>query len=305
MSDPVTPGDNPRRCGYVGLVGRPNVGKSTLLNRLLGMKLSIVSRKPQTTRHRVLGVRTRDAEQIIYVDTPGMHRREPRALNRYLNRSAETVLQDMDIILFVLDALRWQDDDQLVLDKLRAVRCPVIAVVNKVDRVADKAALLPYLEALAGRRDFAAIVPISASRGANVEALEAEIAARLPESDIFYFPEEQVTDRPERFLVAELVREQLMASLGQEVPYSTTVSVEHDHRQRGTRHIHAVIWVERPGQKAIVIGRSGRQLKQIGQRARAGIEELLGERIFLELWVKVRDGWADDEKALRGLGYDT
>lgn len=293
-----------RHCGFVGIVGRPNVGKSTLLNRLLGMKLSIVSRKPQTTRHRVLGVSTSGTTQIVYVDTPGMHGREPRALNRVLNRSADSVLRDMDVLLFVLDGQRWEADDDLVLEKLKTLSCPIIAVVNKVDRIPDKAALLPVLEKLSKRLDFAAIVPVSAAKGSNVDALEREILQRLPESDVFFFPEEQVTDRSERFLVAELIREQLMEALGQEVPYSATVSVEADAREEGRRRIHAVIWVERPGQKAIVIGQGGRQLKQIGQRARAGIETLLGEHVYLDLWVKVRSGWADDERALRTLGYD-
>ncbi len=304
MNPVPEPNEGPsRRCGFVGLIGRPNVGKSTLLNRLLGTKVSIVTRKPQTTRHRILGVRTRGHEQIIYVDTPGLHRREPRALNRLLNRSATSVLDDMDVLLFVTEALRWQDDDQFVLEKLSSVRTPVIAVVNMVDRVAEKSKLLPYLEALSQRREFTAMIPVSARRGTNLDALEGEIAAALPESEQFYFPEGQITDRPEQFLLAELVREQLMNTLGQEVPYSTTVSIEADRKENATRRIHAVIWVERPGQKAIVIGKGGRQLREIGRRARLGMESLLGEHVYLDLWVRVRGGWADDERTLRSLGY--
>lgn len=296
----------PFRCGYVGLIGRPNVGKSTLLNALIEHRLSIVSDKPQTTRHRVLGVRNRPGAQIVYVDTPGIHRNEHRRLNRWLNRAAGSVLHDMDVLVVVVEALRWRDDDDLVLEQLQSVTCPLLAVVNKVDRVADKAQLLPFLAALAGRADFAGIVPLSARAGPGDSAradLEDALVARLPEAATGYFPPEQRTDRPEGFLVTERVREQLMRSLGQELPYATTVSLERDWRRRGLRHLNVVIWVEREGQKAIVIGEGGRQLKTIGERARTGIEGLLGERVHLDLWVKVRRGWSDDDAALRRFGY--
>lgn len=296
--------ENPLRCGFVAIVGRPNVGKSTLLNRILGMKLSIVSRKPQTTRNRILGINTRDNYQAVYVDTPGVHGREVRQLNRMLNRSATAALQGVDIVVLMVEAGRWTEDDELVLRHVRQAGLPVIAAINKVDQVREKAELLPYLQELSQRHAFEALIPISAERGINVEDLEAEIVKRLPVSEVLLFPEDQVTDRSERFLVAELIREQLMRQLGQEVPYSTTVEIERFRYERGVAHINAVILVERDGQKAIVIGKGGRQLKVIGQRARHSIERLLGRRVFLELWVKVREGWADDERALRSLGYE-
>ncbi len=294
----------PLRCGLVAIAGRPNVGKSTLLNRLLGMKISIVSRKPQTTRNRIIGISTRDDYQVVYVDTPGIHAREARQLNRMLNRNAVAAIQGVDLVLFVVEALKWTDDDELVLERIRASGLPVIAVVNKVDLLKDKDALLPYLQELSQRHPFEAIIPLAASRGLNIDPLEPEIARRLPESDVFLYPEDQVTDRSERFLVAELVREQLMRQLGQEVPYSTTVEIERFRNERGVAHIHAAILVERDGQKAIVIGKGGRQLKEIGQRARLQIEQLLGRKVYLELWVKVREGWSDDERALRSLGFE-
>ncbi|MCC5811952.1 MAG: GTPase Era [Ectothiorhodospiraceae bacterium] len=294
----------PLRCGFVAIAGRPNVGKSTLLNRLLGMKISIVSRKPQTTRNRIVGISTRDDYQVVYVDTPGIHGREARQLNRMLNRNAVAAIQGVDLVVFVVEALKWTDDDALVLERIKASGLPVIAAVNKVDLLKDRDAVLPYLQELSQRHPFEAIIPMAASRGVNVDPLEPEIARRLPRSDVFLYPEDQVTDRSERFLVAELVREQLMRQLGQEVPYSATVEIERFRNERGVAHIHAAILVERDGQKAIVIGKGGRQLKEIGQRARHQIEQLLGRKVYLELWVKVREGWSDDERALRSLGFE-
>lgn len=291
------------RCGYVALVGRPNVGKSTLLNRLIGQKLAIVSRKPQTTRHKILGIHHRDDAQVVYVDTPGIHRKTPRQMNRYLNRTAQDALNDVDVVVFVVDGLRWIEDDELVLGKLREVTTPVILVVNKVDQIADKTQLLPHLQMLAQKRDFAAIVPISARKGTNTDDLEREIVRLLPVSEPL-FPEDQFTDRSARFLAAELVREQLMRTLGEEVPYATTVEIERFEELEGLNRIAAVIWVERPGQKAIVIGRQGQLLKRIGQAARLEMERMFGCRVYLQLWVKVREGWSDDEKALRSLGYE-
>ncbi len=299
-----TPESRELRCGFVAIVGRPNVGKSTLLNHLLGMKVSIVSRKPQTTRNRILGINTRDNFQAVYVDTPGVHAREARQLNRMLNRNATAALQGVDLAVLVVEAGRWTADDDLVLSRVKQAGVPAIAAINKVDLVPNKTELLPYLQSLSDRHAFEALVPISAERGVNLDDLEAEIIRRLPLSETLLFPEDQVTDRSERFLVAELVREQLMRQLGQEVPYSTTVEIERFRYERGVAHINAAILVERDGQKAIVIGKGGRQLKQIGQRARHSIEQLLGRRVYLELWVKVREGWADDSRALRSLGYE-
>lgn len=293
-----------RRCGYVALAGRPNVGKSTLLNQLLGMKISIVSRKPQTTRNRILGVTTDELVQTVYVDTPGLHRRQHRALNRSLNRTATSALRDVDLAVFVVEAMKWTDDDELVLEKIIATGVSCIVAVNKVDKIPHKEELLPYLQNLYQKHEFAAIVPVSAQRSQNLESLRGEIESRLPETDTFFFPEEQVTDRSERFLVAELIREQLMEALGQEVPYSTAVEIESFKEENGLTRIHALILVERPGQKAIVIGKGGHQLKQIGQRARGEIQKLLNTRVHLEIWVKMREGWADDERAMQSLGYD-
>lgn len=296
-------GSTAQRCGYVGLVGRPNVGKSTLLNRLLGMKLSIVSRRPQTTRHRILGVHTRGNTQLIYVDTPGLHGKQNKALNRYLNRSAVAALRDVDVVVMLVEPGRWLDDDELVLEHVRQVDRPVIAVVNKVDLVPRKDALLPFLKELSGRFAFSEIVPLSATKGQNVEPLKEAIRQYVPES-AFYFPQDQVTDRSQRFMVAELIREQLMRTLGQEVPYSTSVEVEAFEVSKTLVRIAAVIWVERDGQKAIVIGQGGRQLKLIGQNARRQIEQLMGKQAHVDLWVKIREGWADDERAMKSLGYD-
>lgn len=290
------------RCGYTALIGRPNTGKSTLLNRILGQKISITSRRPQTTRHRVLGIKTTDSAQLIYVDTPGIHDFEGRAMNRHLNRAAGSVLMDVDVIVFLVDGLRWTADDELVLSKLATVKCPVILAVNKIDQLEDREVLLPGLQALASRREFREIIPISAKRGDNVPALESCIESLLPVSPPF-FPEDQVTDRSERFMVAELVREKLFRKLAKELPYGLTVEIESFKREQHITHIHALIWVERASQKSIVIGKQGRLLKDVGQQARRDIESLLGCKVNLKLWVKVKEGWADDERALRSLGY--
>ena len=290
------------RCGYVALIGRPNVGKSTLLNRLLGQKISITSKRPQTTRHRILGIKTTDTAQFVYVDTPGMHSYEGRAMNRHMNREAARTLQEVDVVIFMVEGLRWTADDELVLKELSSMRCPVVLVVNKVDLITDKQLLLPGLQELSGRGEFEQIIPLSAVNGRNVAELEAAIESLLPVSAPF-FPEDQVTDRSERFLVAERVREKLFRKLGRELPYGITVEIERFRRERNIIHIHALIWVERQSQKSIVIGRQGRVLKEVGQEARGEIEQLLGSRVNLKLWVKVKEGWADDERALRSLGY--
>lgn len=291
------------RCGLVALVGRPNVGKSTLLNRILGQKISITSSKPQTTRHRILGIKTTDAAQVVYVDTPGLHQGGKRALNRALNRAASEAIADVDLAVFLVEGTRWTDEDELVLQRLRQAGVPVVLAVNKVDRLEAREALLPALQALSERHDFAEIVPVSALRGENVERLEACVVERLPAGPP-YFPEEQITDRSERFLAAELIREKLFRRLGQELPYGLTVQIEQFKEEDGLLRIHGLVWVERDSQKAIVIGRGGAMLKQVGRDARLDMERLFGEKVFLQLWVKVRTGWADDERALRSLGID-
>jgi len=289
-------------CGYVAIVGRPNVGKSTLINRILGEKLSITSRKPQTTRHRILGVKTVGLVQVIYVDTPGMHRREGRALNRYMNKVARQAITDVDVIVFVVDSLKWTEEDQMVLELLETVRCPVILVVNKTDTVLEKPQLLPHLQLLHEKFKFTEVIPTSAKRGTNVDVLENKIAALLPHSP-HYFPEEQITDQSPRFRMAELIREKLVRLLGEELPYATTVAIEDYKPTLKVPLISAIIWVEREGQKPIVIGKNGERLKEIGIRARADIEKFLKKKVNLKLWVKIKGGWSDDDRALKSLGY--
>lgn len=293
----------PFRCGFIGLAGRPNVGKSTLLNRLVGQKLSITSRKPQTTRHRVIGIKTTPRAQSIYVDLPGLRRDMHRAMDRYMQRVADGALQDIDVVLFLVQGLRWTDDDELVLGKLKTLSTPIVLVLNQVDRIRDKRDLLPHLEALSRKGPFAHLIPISALTGDNVEVLERAVEAMLPEGPAL-FPAEHVTDRNERFLAAEIIREKLMRDLGDELPYAISVEVEGFSARAGVTHVGALIWVERSGQKAIVIGRQGSRLKSVGQKARADLEAMLGGKVFLELWVKVREGWSDDERALKRFGYD-
>ena len=290
------------RCGYVAIVGRPNVGKSTLLNHILGQKLAITSRKPQTTRHTLLGIKTEGAVQAIYVDTPGMHKDNDKALNRYMNRSASAALKDVDVVIFVVDRTRWTDEDQMVFERVKFVKCPVILAVNKIDRLDDKAELLPHIQWLAEQLPEAEIVPISAQHGQNLESLEKLVGERLPENEHF-FEEDQLTDRSSRFLAAELVREKVMRQLGAEVPYQVTVEIEQFKQQGRVLHIHALILVERDGQKKIIIGDKGERIKRIGQDARRDMEELFGSKVMLNLWVKVKSGWSDDERALRSLGY--
>jgi len=290
------------RCGYVAIAGRPNVGKSTLLNRMLGQKLAITSHKPQTTRHTILGVKTRPGGQILFVDTPGMHQRGGGALNAYLNRAARAVLDDVDLVLLVVEAMRWTREDDLAVRRIAAAGTPAMVAVNKVDRIADKTALLPFLETLAGRHDFREIVPVSALRGRQVDRLEDLILAALPEGEPI-FPEDQLTDRSSRFLAAELVREQLTQRYGKELPYKTTVEIERFEEQDGRYLIHALIWVEREGQKAIIIGSGGEALKAVATQARIEMQKLFDCRVHLEVWVKVKKSWSSDETALASLGY--
>lgn len=289
------------RCGYAAIVGRPNVGKSTLMNRILGQKISITSRKPQTTRHRILGIKSGATSQAIYVDTPGLHSQGSKALNRYLNQAASTALKDVDVVLFVVAGLKWTEEDEIVLKRLQQGGAPVILVVNQVDRV-EKARLLPHLETLAGRMAFHAILPLSAKTGENVDRLEQEVEALLPESPPL-FPDDQITDRSMRFIAAEIVREKLTRQLGQELPYELTVEIEAYEAEADLTTIHALIWVARPGQKAIVIGKGGKVLKKVGQQARQDLERLLEQKVLLKLWVKIKEGWSADERSLRSLGY--
>lgn len=295
--------DEPSRCGYVAIVGRPNVGKSTLLNHILGQKISITSRKPQTTRHQVLGIKTEDNHQIIFVDTPGVHKDAGKAINRYMNRAASAAIRDVDLVIFVVDRTAWTEEDAIVLEQIQKSGLPTMLVINKVDLLADKAELLPHLQILAAKAEFSAILPLSAQRQHNVDALEEQILKLLPESRHF-FPEDQITDRSQRFLAAEIVREKIMRQLGDELPYSIAVEIEEFSQEGEVLHISAVIFVERTGQKKILIGDKGSRLRSIGSDARHDMEKLFDNKVMLRLWVKVKSGWSDDERALRSLGYD-
>lgn len=292
-----------QRCGYVAIVGRPNVGKSTLLNHILGQKISITSRKPQTTRHRVLGIKTEHNIQAIYVDTPGLQQDSAKAINRYMNRAASSTITGVDVVIFVIEKDRWGEADEWVLEQVKRAQCPVILAVNKVDQLSDKSVLLPHLQFLGKQMDFDEIVPVSAVKGTNLDSLEACVNKRLPEG-IPLFPEDQVTDRSERFMAAELVREKIMRQLGAEVPYSITVEIEEFRDSGKSLHIGALILVEREGQKRILIGNKGSKLRLIGQEARVDMETMFDRKVMLKLWVKVKSGWADDERALRSLGYN-
>ena len=290
-------------CGLVAIVGRPNVGKSTLLNALLGQKVSITSRKPQTTRHRILGILTEGQHQAVLVDTPGLHSEEKRAINRLMNRAATSSISEVESILFLVEGTHWTKDDELVLARVKASKAPCVLVINKIDNVQDKEELLPHLQTLASMHDFEDIIPISASKGDNVDKIKSLCLKSLPESD-FWFPEDYITDRSSRFMASEIMREKLMRFTGDELPYSTTVEIEQFKvDSKGVLHINALVLVERNTQKRMIIGNKGEKLKTIGQEARRDMEELFGAQVFLETWVKVKAGWADDERALRSLGY--
>lgn len=290
------------RCGTVAIIGRPNVGKSTLLNRLLGQKLAITSHKAQTTRHTILGVNTVPGGQILYVDTPGIHQRGGSALNRYLNRAARATIADVDLVLFVCEALRFTQEDGLALGAIAEAGRPVIAAVNKVDLVPDKSRLLPYLAELGTRHAFRELVPVSAARGEQTDVLQSAVLAALPEGDNLY-PPDQLTDRSERFLAAELLREQLTQRYGAELPYRTTVEIERFAEEDGRYRIHALIWVERDSHKAIIIGARGEALKAAATQARLEMQKLFNCPVHLEVWVKVKRSWSSDEQALASLGY--
>lgn len=292
-------------CGMVAIVGRPNVGKSTLLNRLLGQKVSITSRKPQTTRHRIMGIHTQGPKQIVFIDTPGLHIDEKRAINRLMNRAAASSLADVSMVIFVVDGMTWTDDDDMVLNKLRrgGEERKTVLAINKVDYIKDKSALFPYLEALGQKYNFDEILPISAKTGTNVQRILELAEDSLPESP-FFFPEDYVTDRSQRFMASEIVREKLMRFLGDELPYDATVEIEQfKMMENGVYQINALILVERDGQKRMVIGKKGERIRTIATEARKDMETLFDNKVFLEVWVKVKSGWADDERALRSLGY--
>jgi len=290
------------RFGRVALVGRPNVGKSTLLNAILGTKLSIVTPKPQTTRHRILGIETRADAQIAFIDTPGLHQGGKYALNRQLNRVARQVPEEADLLVHVIDGARWRDEDEDVWQLIAKQSVPRLLVVNKVDKLADKKALLPFAAEVTRDRPYAAVHFLVARRGDGVPALLDDIISFLPEGPA-EFGEDQFTDRSERFLAAELVREQLMLQLGAELPYAAAVEIERFEDAPDITRIGAVVWVEREGQKGIVIGAGGAQLKKIGSSARRAMEHVFDRRVFLELWVRVRESWSDDAAALKQFGY--
>ncbi|WP_058535600.1 GTPase Era [Legionella saoudiensis] len=291
-------------CGYIALVGRPNVGKSTLLNRILEQKVSITSKKPQTTRHSILGIRTEGDYQFVYVDTPGIHQQgNKKAMNRLMNKTAISVLRDVDVIAFLVDGTHWQDEDEYVLNLIKQSKIPCILVVNKVDKIDDKTQLLPWMEEMSQRHEFAAIIPISARTGVQVTELQDKLQTYLPEGP-HLFPDDQLTDRPIKFLCSELLREKIFRFCGQELPYAVTVDIESFKDEGNLVRIHALILVEKDNHKRMIIGDRGQKLKEMATDARIDMERLLGKKVFLQCWCKVKSGWADDERMLKQLGYD-
>ncbi|WP_267256994.1 GTPase Era [Coxiella endosymbiont of Ornithodoros maritimus] len=292
----------PKYCGYAAIIGRPNVGKSTLLNQLLGQKISITSRKPQTTRYQILGVKTFKDIQVIYIDTPGLHAGTERTINRYMNRSARGTLRDVDAIVFVIEP-HWESQDAWVLDNLKEIETPVFLVINKVDKIKNRTELLPLIEKVPSLYAFQKIIPLSAKTGDQLGTLEQEVHQLMPESP-FYFPPGQVTDRSDQFMASEIIREKLMRLLGQEIPYSIAVTLIEFRKEEKIVHLSAVIWVEKKSQKGIVIGKKGGRLKRVGTNARLDMEKWFGEKVFLQLWVKVKSGWVNNERLLRELGFE-
>ncbi len=290
------------RCGTAAIIGRPNAGKSTLLNRLVGQKVSITSDRPQTTRHRLLGIHTTETAQVIYVDTPGLHRQEGGTLSRLMNRAARASLEGVDVVLLVVTAEGWRDEDEPGLALAQRAECPVILVINKIDQLDTRADLLQRIELFQPKMNFAEIVPVSARSGSNVPELEATILRYVPEGQPV-FDKDQITDRNERFLASEFVREQVFRSFGQEIPYAVAVEITEFRAEPKHLHIEAVLWVEKEGQKGILIGAHGARLKEIGKRARLNMQKTFGRKVWLGLWVKVREGWAEDARALKSLGY--
>ncbi len=290
------------KSGYVAVIGRPNVGKSTLMNRVLGQKISIVTAKPQTTRHQIYGIHTEAPGQIVFIDTPGMHQGQSKALNRYMNRAAKAAVSDVDLILLVVDALRWTEDDEQALSALKGAKVPVYLVVNKVDKVPQKEKLLPFLQEVSAKYPFERVFLISASKDKGVDELVAGIYEALPKGPPI-FGEDEVTNKSVRYLVTELIREKLMQRFHQEVPYSVAVEIESWEEEPRITHIHAIIWVERDSQKAMLVGSGGEALKQVGIQARQDIERLLGKKANLKLWVKVKKAWADNDGLIQKMGY--
>ena len=290
------------KCGFVAIAGRPNVGKSTLMNRMLGQKISITSKRPQTTRHNITGIYTEDDIQIVFVDTPGLHLNASRAMNQYMNRSASQAIKDVDVVLFVLEGTRWTDEDEAVAKRVGFAEAKKILVINKEDKVQEKEILLPFVKNISERFEFDEIFMVSAKTGKGVDKLVEVIGKSLPENPFFY-DEDQITDRSVRFLAAEIVREKLMRNLGQELPYYITVEIEQFKETDKLLEIGALIWVEKKGQKKIVIGEKGAKIKDIGTQARVDMEKLFGKKVFLQTWVRVREGWSDDVRALQSLGY--
>lgn len=302
MTTDISENNDKTYCGYVAIVGRPNVGKSTLLNHLIGQKLSITSRKPQTTRHNMLGIKTENNVQAIFVDTPGIHLGHTKALNRFMNKSATNAFKDVDLIIFVVDKLQWTEEDEWVATQIASSGTPIIVAVNKIDQIEDKETLLPHLSTLTETLSPDHIIPISALRSNNLDRLEKLIHSYLPESE-FFFPEDQITDRSSRFIAAEIVREKITRQLGDELPYQMTVEIEEFSHDGSLLTISALILVERKGQKKILIGDGGSRIKLIGSEARVDLQNLFDVQVMLNLWVKVKSGWSDDERALRSLGY--
>lgn len=290
-------------CGYIALVGRPNVGKSTLLNLILQHKVSITSKKPQTTRHSILGIRTEDNVQFVYVDTPGIHQGSKKTMNRMMNKTAITVLRDVDAVAFIVDGTHWQDEDDYILRLIKQLNVPCFLVVNKVDKIMDKSVLLPWIETISQQHEFKEIIPISAKTGMQVDILQQKLQSVLPEGP-HLFDEDQITDRSTRFLCAELLREKIFRLCGQELPYATTVDIESYKDEGALIRIHALILVDRDSHKRMIIGEKGTKLKEIASSARVEMETLLGKKVFLQCWCKVKSGWSDDERILKQLGYD-
>ncbi len=293
---------NEKQCGYIAIVGRPNVGKSTLLNHILEQKISITCRKPQTTRHNITGVKTLEGVQLIFVDTPGMHLKEPKAINRYMNRAATSATKGVDVVLFVVDRSVWTEEDEMVLQKIQHQSDKVIVVVNKVDQIDDKTTLMPHIQELSLKLKSSEIIPISALKNLNLDVLEREVIKKLPKA-VHLFPEDQITDKSSRFMASEMIREKIMRQMGDELPYQMTVEIEQFKSEGRILHISGLILVEREGQKRMIIGEKGQKLKAIGQAAREDMERMFDTKIMLKLWVKVKSGWSDDERALKSLGY--
>ena len=293
---------NDTQCGTVAIIGRPNVGKSTLLNCLIGQKISITAHRPQTTRHSILGIKTLEKQQILYVDTPGIHLDGKRMMNQYLNNTASSVLHDVDLILFVIDRTYWTDEDEHILGLLQRIKKNVFLLINKIDLLKNKDSLLPHLKKISEKYNFDKIIPISAKKRLQIKEIEQTLLSHLPVGE-FWYPEDFVTDKSERFIVAEIIREKLTRRLGQELPYSLAVEIEAFKTEKNIIKIYATIWIGKKGQKGIVVGKKGQILKEFGQQSREDMERLLGSKVFLQLWVKIKEGWSDSERLLDSLGY--